>query len=200
MVWAWLFYVLFAAACVPGIQVQPRCCATGALCSPCGSTAPAEFQVTLSGFINNLCDQCTTLDGTYILTKVTAADDVGDPLPFVGCVWGYCGESPCEPGNALQIQLRIQSDGGGGLNVFLAISLVGVDGCPEWHSLDDANLGIKVGQWNKNVPGTEDCSSISSLSMDPTPDPSGLGSDPNCDLSFIDPDSSTPPTAMVSAV
>jgi len=60
---------------------NPGCnCCGATACSFCTSgTTPETISVTISGVTDSYCDACSTLDGTYVLTK-TAADP---------CVWDY---------------------------------------------------------------------------------------------------------------
>lgn len=63
---------------------NPGCgCCGGVACSFCATgTTPATVQVTLTGTGDGSCDNCSTLDGTYVLSQI----------PSDSCQWSYTTE------------------------------------------------------------------------------------------------------------
>lgn len=193
MLWSWFFYLLLLS-CLPGIQVQPRCCGPNLNCADCEGTTPEEFQVVIAGLATGpfgLCANCADLNGTYVLTRRKSFDDLW-------CVWGYCQESPCpalsgDPDQqGIVIQLRIKADGGGGLDIFLEMT-TGDTNCTFSGS---GAPWVVIGQWSGNRPSDQDCTAIVSKSLTAV-DAGALAYDPNCNTY---PNYTTQPTAVVTAL
>lgn len=93
MVWWMLCYLLFAAACVPGIGVQPRCCnAPVVVYCGCDGPAPDEFLVTLSGVANGTGTGSAVLNDTFVVVKREGCTREGDPANW--CCYSVCLDNP----------------------------------------------------------------------------------------------------------
>lgn len=93
MLWWFLCYCLFSLACVPGIGVQPRCCATGPItyCG-CDGPAPAEFLVTLSGVANGTGSSASVLNDTFVVVKREGCSREGEDADW--CCYTHCLDNP----------------------------------------------------------------------------------------------------------
>lgn len=97
-------WILFAISlCVVGFFTG--CCCGGATtyCAHCDDPPSDTMEVVLSGLANDDCANCTTLDGTYELTRVAYGS---------GCRWDYTfpGGSSCGA-SLLSIVLPDSADG-----------------------------------------------------------------------------------------
>jgi hypothetical protein len=105
VLWWMLCYLLFAAACVPGIGVQPRCCptTTSVDCSYCpsGGIGPGSYQVTISGVTADGCGDCSHYNDTFLLAFDAAVTTnwIGAPA----CGWRYEMADPCQPGEVIEM-------------------------------------------------------------------------------------------------
>lgn len=93
MLWWFLCYCLFAAACVPGIGVQPRCRdeAPVVYCG-CDGPAPAEFLVTLSGVVNGTGSGASILNDTFVVVKREGCTRETEPENW--CCYSFCLDNP----------------------------------------------------------------------------------------------------------
>lgn len=196
MIWSWLFYLLFAAVCVPGIGVQPRCCAVATCVSPCSDGAPNEFQLVISGLEStesSRCEECASLNGTYILTKQSGGD--GDC-----CTWTYFDDGPCpapigEPdSNHIWIQLRVYASGSGGLFYSVYFS---VRGAVPFYACSYDGDSLAFAAWLGQQFESLDCNQPDDMALTAVEPHVGSGADNACHDYW---NSGTPPTALLTAL
>lgn len=94
----WLEFLIsfmLAASCAPLAFFQAACPCCVTPCAICTGSTPGSIQVDIAGIANDVCGDCTSLDGTYIVTG---------PTIVTGCEWNVSFSTICTA-NQLNVTL-----------------------------------------------------------------------------------------------
>lgn len=127
------------------------CCCGGSLClcDGCATGKPLRLRVVISGVVNDICEDCSTFNGTFILEQC----DLDDP----GCHWGVIvPDTGCY--GVLQIKASYVS---GTLTVWIFSGTLGdTDNCAIYSLCEIAWSGTMSDScetWNDDIPFDLNC-------------------------------------------
>lgn len=114
------------------------CCPTVSGCSCCEST-PSTVSVTISGLVDDHCDKCDDLNGTYVLDKDAPLD------PVTACRWSTTGTIECT-WNSWDIRYTVYVL----LTCADVYTIISINLDVVWAEGDESGMGHHW-DWNKSV-------------------------------------------------
>lgn len=76
------------------------CCDLPVRCERCSGNTPEQLEVVLAGIVNDLCNDCAGLNGTFVLDRLDPDDS---------CIWTYY--LPSEICNQISLSAQLLGDG-----------------------------------------------------------------------------------------
>ncbi len=143
--------LFFAVGCTPVLFFFPSClcCGTPVNCGTGCSSTPTSISVTVTGFANNACANCSTYNGaTFVLTK--------DPIFPSLCRYVFASTLSCGPNQTEVTALLSASAGQTTITVIYTINS-GINGSVNFLDTalgssrqDCANLGTIAVPWSSD--------------------------------------------------